>query len=239
MKPKPLPAKARAPLVRAKLAETYPDAGIALTFSNPLELAVATILSAQCTDKRVNLVTPALFARYPTCQDYADADLAEIERFIQSAGFFRNKARFIRDLARVLLAEHNGQVPADLATLVTLPGIGRKTANVVLGDAFGIPGITVDTHVGRLSRRLGFSKHLDPVKVEFDLMKLIPKPEWTPFSHRLILHGRAVCDARKPRCGDCVLLPHCPQKGVLTPAAKPRKSAALTPLRVRQPESPP
>ena len=175
---------------------------------------MATILSAQCTDKRVNLVTPALFARYPDAKATAEADVNDIMELVRTTGFFRNKAKFIKAFARAILNDHGGKVPADLDSLVKLPGIGRKTANVVLGDAFGIPGITVDTHVGRLSRRLGFSKHLDPVKVEFDLMKLVPKPEWTPFSHRVILHGRAVCIARKPACGRCTLAGLCPSAGL-------------------------
>ena len=211
------PPKTRLPLVTAELARLYPDCGIALTFATPLQLAVATILSAQCTDKRVNLVTPALFARFPDAAAFAAGPLAEITELVKSTGFFRNKARHIQNFAREILAHHGGEVPADLDALVKLPGIGRKTANVVLGDAFGIPGITVDTHVGRLARRLGLTVHADPVKVEFDLNKLIPQPDWTPVSHRLILHGRAVCAARSPACHRCTLVPLCPQRGVLLP----------------------
>ena len=204
----------------AGLTEAYPDCGIALHFETPFQLAVATILSAQCTDKRVNIVTPALFARYPDAETTAAADVTDIMELVKTTGFFRNKAKFIKSFATAIVNDFNGEVPADLNLLVTLPGIGRKTANVVLGDAFGIPGITVDTHVGRLSRRLGLSKHLDPVKVEFDLMKLIPRAEWTTFSHRVILHGRAVCAARKPACGRCTLAGLCPSAGVA--GAKPR-----------------
>ena len=202
------------------LAEAYPDFGIALHFETPFQLAVATILSAQCTDKRVNLVTPALFARYPDAPTTAAADVSDIMELVKTTGFFRNKAKFIKAFAAAIVNDYNGVVPADLDALVKLPGIGRKTANVVLGDAFGIPGITVDTHVGRLSRRLGLSHHLDPVKVEFDLMKLIPQPEWTTFSHRVILHGRAVCAARKPACERCTLAMLCPSAGLVP--TKPR-----------------
>jgi endonuclease III len=206
------PLKARIPLLMAALEEHYFDCGIALNFSNPLELAIATILSAQCTDKRVNIVTPALFARYRTVQDYALADIAELEDYVKTTGFFRNKAKNIQGMAQALIRDHNGEVPRTMEELVALPGIGRKTANVVLGDAFGIPGITVDTHVGRLSRRLGLTQHDDPVKVERDLNRLIPQPEWTTFSHRLILHGRAICDARKPKCETCPLESICPKR---------------------------
>ena len=173
----------------------YPDPATALDHADPLELAVATILSAQCTDVRVNLVTPALFARFPTAIDYAAATPSDIEPYIQSAGFFRAKAKNIHAFAVTILRDHGGEVPRTLDELVKLPGVGRKTANVILGDAFDTPGITVDTHVGRLSRRLGLTKHTDPVKVERDLMRLVAQPEWTHFSHRMILHGRAICGA--------------------------------------------
>ena len=209
------PAKQRIPLILAKLAETYPDTGTALHHDNPLQLLIATILSAQCTDARVNLVTPALFARYRGVEDFAGAKLPELEQLIHSTGFFRNKAKNILECCKQLIALHGGEVPRTLEELAALPGVGRKTANVVLGDAFGIPGITVDTHVGRLSRRLGLTQHTDAVKVEFALMNLIPQPEWTRFSHRLIFHGRQVCESRKPRCGDCVLANICPQRGVI------------------------
>lgn len=212
--PKLPPAKQRVPLLLARLEETHPKTGTALNFADPLQLAVATILSAQCTDQRVNMVTPALFARFPTVHDFATAKLSEIQQLIKSINFFRNKAKYIQELCRILIAEHGGQIPRTLEELVQLPGIGRKTANVILGDAFGVPGVTVDTHVGRLSRRLGLTTNTDPVKVERDLMRLVPQPEWTRFSHRLILHGRQVCAARKPRCADCRLAELCPKRGV-------------------------
>ena len=208
------PLKARVPLVLADLAGLYPTAPIALRFESPFQLLVATILSAQCTDVRVNLVTPALFARYPTPQTMAEADPDELESLIRSTGFFRAKAKSILGATAAILRDHSGEVPRVMEMLVMLPGVGRKTANVVLGDAFGIPGITVDTHVGRLSRRLGFTKHTDPVKVEAALNKLFPQPDWTIISHRLILHGRAVCYARKPACARCALAPVCPKVGV-------------------------
>ena len=209
------PLKTRAARISAELAALYPTAPIALDFGSPFQLLVATILSAQCTDVRVNLVTPALFAAYPTPQTMARAPLSHLEELIRSTGFFRNKAKNILGAAAAILRDHGGEVPRTLDELVLLPGIGRKTANVVLGDAFDTPGITVDTHVGRLSRRLGLTKLNDPVKVEFALNKLIPQPEWTIFSHRLILHGRAVCMARKPACDRCTLAPLCPKVGVV------------------------
>ena len=209
--------KARIPLVLAELAILYPTAPIALDFQSPFQLLVATILSAQCTDIRVNLVTPALFSAYPTPQAMVKATQKLLEKLIHSTGFFRNKAKNILGASAAILRDHGGEVPRTLEELVALPGIGRKTANVVLGDAFGIPGITVDTHVGRLSRRLGFTKQMDPVKVEFALNKLIPQPDWTIVSHRLILHGRAVCFARKPACERCTLTGICPKIGVEKP----------------------
>ena len=208
------PLELRVPLLMAGLEEHYRDLGTALNFADPLQLAVATILSAQCTDVRVNLVTPALFARFPTVHDYAAATPADIEPFVKSTGFFRNKAKNIHAFAVAILKDHGGEVPGTLDELVALPGVGRKTANVILGDAFGIPGVTVDTHVGRLSRRLGLTRHADPVKVERDLNRLIPQPEWTRFSHRMILHGRAVCVARSPRCPACPFAAICPKRGV-------------------------
>ena len=210
-----LPLRQRVPLVLARLEAAYPDPRCGLDFTSPFTLAVATILSAQCTDKRVNLVTPALFARFPTPQAFADADPAEVEELVKTTGFFRMKAKSIQGFSRAIIERHGGEVPATLDELVQLPGIGRKTANVVLGDAFGVPGITVDTHVGRLSRRLGWTKHEHPVKVEFALMKLWPAALWTRVSHQVILHGRQVCFARKPRCGDCTLADLCPKVGVL------------------------
>jgi endonuclease-3 len=197
-----------------RLARLYPDAHCALHHDNPLQLLVATILSAQCTDARVNLVTPALFARYPDAHAFAAADQRELEKFIQSTGFFRNKARNLIACCRQLVEQHGGQVPGTMEELVPLPGVGRKTANVILGNAFGTPGITVDTHVGRLSRRLGLTRETDPVKVERDLARLLPRKEWTMFSHRLIFHGRQVCHARKPECTGCGLAALCPRIGV-------------------------
>jgi endonuclease-3 len=196
------------------LAELYPDAHCALHHDNPLQLLIATILSAQCTDVRVNIVTPALFACYPDARAFAEADVGELEKAIQSTGFFRNKARNIKACCAILVRDHHGQVPATMEELVTLPGVGRKTANVILGNAFGVPGITVDTHVGRLSRRLGLTKADDPVKVEQDLMAIVPRKDWTMFSHRLIFHGRQVCFARNPNCPGCALAKVCPKIGV-------------------------
>jgi endonuclease-3 len=204
----------RARLINRWLVRLYPGAHCALHHDNPLQLLVATILSAQCTDVRVNIVTPALFARYPDAAAFAEADQKELETLIKSTGFFRNKAKNIIACCKTIVREHGGKVPSTLEELVPLPGIGRKTANVVLGDAFGVPGITVDTHVGRLSRRMGLTTHSDPVKVEHDLMKMIPKMDWTPFSHRMIFHGRQVCIARKPNCDGCTLNKICPKKGV-------------------------
>lgn len=204
----------RAQRVLDALAELYPDAHCALDRRTPLQLLIATILSAQCTDARVNLVTPALFARYQSVTDFANADPAELEGLIASTGFFRNKAKNIIACCRAILDRHGGEVPRTLDELVQLPGVGRKTANVILGNAFGVPGITVDTHVGRLSRRLGLTAHDDPVKVEFDLMAVVPAADWTLFSHRLIFHGRRVCFARKPDCPGCVMNRFCPKVGV-------------------------
>ena len=212
---KPTPAvRRRAAKVLAALAEHYPDAHCALNRETPLQLLVATILSAQCTDVRVNLVTPALFARYKSVHDFAGAKPEELEGLIASTGFFRNKAKNIIACCQAILERHGGEVPGTLDELVELPGVGRKTANVLLGNAFGVPGITVDTHVGRLSRRLGLTVFDDPVKVEFDLMELIPRADWTHFSHQLIFHGRRVCDARKPACPVCAMNRFCPKVGV-------------------------
>jgi endonuclease III len=208
------PIKRRVRRILEILAKIYPDAHCALHHDNPLQLLIATVLSAQCTDVRVNLVTPALFARFPDAHAFAEADTSELEKAIQSTGFFRNKARNIKACCRILVDRHGGAVPATMEELVPLPGIGRKTANVILGNAFDVPGITVDTHVGRLSRRLGLTLEEDPVKVERDLMALIPKKDWTMFSHRLIFHGRQVCFARKPNCAGCALAKVCPKIGV-------------------------
>lgn len=204
--------------VRRALAKLYPDAYCALNHDGAIQLLVATILSAQCTDARVNLVTPALFKRFQTVHDFANADLPELERYIQSTGFFRAKAKNIKECCAGIVERFGGEVPGRLEDLVTLPGVGRKTANVVLGDCFDVPGITVDTHVGRLSRRMGLTVHEDPVKVEQDLMNLIPKKDWTTFSHRMIFHGRQVCHARKPGCSRCPLHDVCPKVGVTTSA---------------------
>lgn len=206
----------RARKVNSELARIYPDARCELDFRTPLELAVATILSAQCTDVRVNLVTPALFAKYRTAADYAAADRRQVEELIKATGFFRNKTTSIVGLGQALCERYGGEVPDTLAQLVELPGIGRKTANVVLGNAFGVPGLTVDTHFGRLARRLGWTTEEDPVKVEYAVMLLIPKKEWTMLSHRLIWHGRRVCFARKPDCAHCEIARWCPSAGIGT-----------------------
>jgi endonuclease-3 len=199
----------------ARLEREYPAARCALDHGSPLELLVATILSAQCTDARVNQVTPALFRRYPTAADYAAADLGELEEMVKTTGFFRNKARALKGLGQALVADHAGGVPGSMAELVELPGVGRKTANVVLGNAFGIDeGIVVDTHVQRLSRRLGLTAQRDAQKVERDLMELVPRSSWTAWAHLLIHHGRRVCKARKPDCGRCVLADLCPSAEV-------------------------
>ncbi len=205
----------RARRVNAELTRVYPDAHCELDFTSPLQLSVATILSAQCTDARVNMVTPALFARYRSAADYAAADRAEVEALIMPTGFFRNKTTSIIGFGQALCAHHDGEVPRTLDELVKLPGIGRKTANVILGNAFGVPGLTVDTHFGRLARRLGWTEEDDPVKVEFAVMRLIPRKEWTLLSHRLIWHGRRVCFARKPDCGRCEIARWCPSAGLV------------------------
>ena len=191
--------------------KVYPDAHTELNFDNPLELLIATILSAQCTDKRVNMVTPALFKKYRTAKDYANASQTELERLIKSTGFFRSKTKSIRGATAVIVEKFGGKVPSTMEELRQLPGVGRKTANVVLGNAFGKnEGIVVDTHVVRLSQRLGLTKHSDPVKIELDLMKLVPLEHWTQWSHWLIWHGRRRCYARKPDCGNCEVFKLCP-----------------------------
>jgi endonuclease-3 len=195
------------------LGETYPEAHCELDFSTPLELLVATILSAQCTDKRVNLTTPAVFARYPSAADYAAADREELEALIKSTGFYRAKANSVLGLGQALCDRFGGEVPDRLDDLVTLPGVGRKTANVVLGNAFGVPGITVDTHFGRLARRFGWTQHTDPDKVEAEVGALFPRKDWTQLSHNLIWHGRRRCHARKPACGACPVARWCPSYG--------------------------
>jgi endonuclease-3 len=209
----PLALTRRARRINRELAEMYPDAHCELDFRNALELSVATILSAQCTDKRVNEVTPAVFAKYRTAADYAGADRNELEELVRTTGFFRNKTSSIIKLGQALVERFDSEVPRTLAELVTLPGFGRKTANVVLGNAFGIPGITVDTHFGRLARRWQWTSETDPVRVELAVNDLIPKKDWTILSHRVIWHGRRLCHSRKPACGVCPLARLCPSYG--------------------------
>ena len=222
----PLARKRRARRTYRVLAETYPDAHCELDFKTPLQLLIATILSAQCTDKRVNLVTPALFARYRSAKDYAQAPPAELEKAIQSTGFFRNKTRSIRAATAALERDHDGRVPQTMAELHALPGVGRKTANVVLGNAFHQDeGVVVDTHVARLAQRLSLTNQQDPEKIERGLMKLIPREHWTNWSHWLIWHGRRRCFARKPDCANCELLPLCPSGRKFIRAGEARASA--------------
>jgi endonuclease-3 len=202
-----------AAILRA-LDELYPEAHCELDFRGPFQLLVATILSAQCTDKRVNLVTPTLFARFPDARAMAGANRTELEKLIQSTGFFRNKAKSILGAARLLVDEFGGEVPAEMEQLLELPGVARKTANVVLGSAFGKnEGVVVDTHIARLSQRLKLTRHTEPVKIERDLMEKLPREKWTLVGHQLIWHGRRVCFARSPNCGGCTLAPHCPSAG--------------------------
>ena len=208
------PDPARVVALLAGLRALYPDARCELDFASPLHLLIATILSAQCTDVRVNLVTPALFARYPDASAFAAADLAELETLIRSTGFYRMKAKAIQSCCADIMAQHGGKVPRDLDALVALRGVGRKTANVVLGNAYGIPGLVVDTHVTRLSQRMGLTDQTDAVKIEFALMPIVPRESWTRFSHWLILHGRRVCNARKPNCSTCAVSAYCPRLGV-------------------------
>jgi endonuclease-3 len=196
------------------LTKTYPNVRCELDFKNPLELIVAVVLSAQCTDKRINQLTPALFKKYKRAKDYAKAPLPEIEEYIFSAGFHHVKARHLQGLGRMIVEDFGSEVPATLEELITLPGVGRKTANVVLGHAFGIPGITVDTHFGRLSRRFEWTTSMDPVKVEFEVGELIPQKEWTNLSQRMIWHGRRICHSRKPACGACPIAKICPSVGI-------------------------
>ncbi len=205
--------KRRARRIVAVLGDTYPDARCELDFTTPLELLVATVLSAQCTDQRVNAVTPALFRRYPDAAAYAAADRLELEALITSTGFFRQKAKTLQAIGLAVCDRFGGEVPGRLEDLVTLPGVGRKTANVVLGDAFGVPGLTVDTHLGRLARRFGWTEQTDPEKVEADLMELFPRKNWTMVSHRVIWHGRRRCHARRPACGACPVARWCPAFG--------------------------
>jgi endonuclease III len=209
----PLARTRRARRINRLLAETYPDAHCELDFTNPLELAVATVLSAQTTDVRVNEVTPTLFAKYRTAADYAGADRAELEGILRPTGFYRNKASSLLRLGQALVERHGGELPGRLDDLVKLPGIGRKTANVILGNAFDVPGLTVDTHFQRLVRRWQLTTETDPVKIEFAVAEMIPKSEWTIFSHRTIWHGRRRCHARRPACGACPLVSDCPSYG--------------------------
>jgi len=206
--------KVRAKSIYRILSKNYPNVRCELDYKNPYQLLVATVLSAQCTDKRVNQTTPTLFKKYNSIKKMAAADLKDLQRLVKSTGFYRAKAKNIKLLSHKILTDFNGKVPSNIEDLVTLPGVGRKTANVVLGHGFDIPGITVDTHFGRLSRRFDWSDKKDPVKVEFEVGKLIPEKEWTNLSQRLIWHGRRVCHSRKPACGVCVLAKLCPAYGI-------------------------
>jgi endonuclease-3 len=218
-RPAAAPARRRIPAILSRLKTAYPDATCALDHANAYQLLAATILSAQCTDQRVNMVTPALFRKYPGPAALARARQSDVEAIIKSTGFFRNKARNLIAMAQAVVAEHGGEIPRTMAALHALPGVGRKTANVVLGNAYGInEGVTVDTHVTRLAGLLRLTRHTDAVKIEQDLMKLVPRDDWTVVSHLLILHGRAVCIARRPRCGECVLADLCPGR-VRSPAS--------------------
>jgi endonuclease-3 len=206
--------KVRARKMYRVLTKSYPNVRCELDFNSPFQLLVATVLSAQCTDKRVNQTTPALFKKYKSIKKMARADQKDIEKLIKSTGYFRAKAKNIKGLSQKIMIDFNGEVPDKLEQLITLPGVGRKTANVVLGHAFDTPGITVDTHFGRLSRKFGWTKENDPVKVEFEVAELIPKKEWTNLSQRMIWHGRRVCHSRKPACGACSLSKLCPSFGI-------------------------
>ena len=209
------PKKKRAVEILTRLKRLYPDATCSLDYETPGQLLVATILSAQCTDERVNKVTPALFARFPDARSMATADIIEIEELVRSTGFYHNKAKNIQGACRKIVEEFNGEVPQQMAELLTLPGVARKTANVVSAHAFGnIQGVTVDTHVKRLTNLLGLTTHSDPIKIEQDLMKLIPKADWENFSIMTIFHGRAICNARKPKCPDCELAELCPSENL-------------------------
>jgi endonuclease III len=205
---------ARVAQIIALLKKRYPDAACALHFKNPLELLVATILSAQCTDERVNKVTEDVFKKYKAAEDYARVKQEVLEKDIRSTGFYKNKAKSIINCCRKIVERHGGAVPGTLEELVVLDGIGRKTANVILGNAFGVPGITVDTHVKRVSYRLGLTENRDPVKIEYDLMEVVPRKDWTHVSHLMIFHGRYTCAARKPRCAECVVEKLCPKAGL-------------------------
>jgi endonuclease-3 len=249
--------KARAVEVNERLKQAYPDAKIELDFNNAFELLIATILAAQSTDARVNIVTKSLFRKYPDPHAFANADLVEMETAVKQTGFFRNKAKAVINCSKAIVERHGGQVPQTMEELVELPGVGRKTANVILGNAFRIQaGVIVDTHVTRLSGRLAFTKHADPVDIEQDLMKLVPRAEWTAFANRLILHGRRICIARKPDCPNCVLNDICPSAILVTadpqspaksrgrtarsakaPSPTPSRSRTLPPPRGRKPST--
>jgi endonuclease-3 len=225
----PRGARRRVPVVVERLAEEYPGTArelCALEFASPFQLLAATILSAQTTDARVNMVTPVLFARFPRPADLAGADVLEVEEIIHSTGFFRAKAKSLVGMARAVVERFGGEVPTEMEDLVTVPGVGRKTANVVRSVAFDLPGLPVDTHVGRLTRLLGLTKSTDPEAVEAEVCAMVPPAEWGALSLRLILHGRAVCIARKPRCGECVLADICPSAGLAGPAPKATKAGA-------------
>ncbi len=193
----------------SELNRLYPEAGCSLTYTDPLQLMIATQLAAQCTDARVNIVTQSLYIKYVTVHDFANADLHELEEDIKSTGFYHNKAKNIINACKMIISDFDGKVPSNMEDLLKLPGVGRKTANLVLGDIFGIPGVVVDTHAGRLSNRMGFTSHKDPEKIEYDLMKVIPREHWSNFSHQLVYHGRAVCNARKPDCDACTIREFC------------------------------
>ncbi len=212
--------KTRARKILARLDRAYPGATIALRFGNPLELLVATILSAQCTDERVNAVTQTLFKRYRTAKHYADAEPATLEQDIHATGFFKSKARSLIGMGRALVERHAGRVPGTVEELTALPGVGRKTANVVLGNAFGVPALAVDTHVLRVSQRLGLARAQDPDKVHDELCEIIPRPQWTHATHLLIVHGRRTCYARKPDCPRCAVAALCPWPGKTKPASR-------------------
>ena len=222
--------RSRAGRINRELARLYPEARCSLDFGSPFQLLVATILSAQCTDVRVNLVTPGLFAKFPDPESMALADPAEVEALIKSTGFYRNKAKSILKCAQQLVEQHGGVVPQTMEHLVPLGGVGRKTANVILGNAFGVPGLPVDTHVGRLARRLGLTRSTDPVRIEGELTAIVPKKEWTAFGLRMIYHGRQVCHSQSPKCDECTLARMCPKVGVRKAGNSAREAdQSLTP----------